>query len=924
MDKTRSSGFSRARRGRQILNAKITIPEISRSLVERTGLLEEIEKTDARITVFNAGAGYGKTILMAQLAKRHEVGCVWYQVDSSDNDPVYFMQGILYGILQFAQEDARASFYGSLQELRQTPEQMLPDIVELLSELLREPVYLMLDDVHEISNERVITVLCGLMDSLPANVRFCFTVKGSFPQFLASYMVRNRVFLIEADRLCFSEEETRRMIRQQTGYQPDEEAVKSVQAYVEGWPAGVMFACLSLKADHSLQEGSLMLNHTKIFDYIYYEIFRRLPYDIQQFLTNTSVLESVSAPLCNYVLDRQDSAGVLEYLAAENMFVYKLRGEKKWYRYHSIFRDFLRERIVPGQKKTVLSRAAQYFLRMGETDQAVVCAMEGGSFEIVAAAVEMQTESMLRQGRQSSLRQWIQYLEPYQGNLNAPCLYAIYRFFRDQNDLENALESLSQAIARAHGQEDWERLGRYALERTEYLEEQNQSQKAIELLIPVVQMMRGKPTADAPVIRRKMLEYRLQKGNWNCLTEFTERVAAGRRRIPLVMERNMVLWALELRDKQEGWGNTLEEARMYRRVSPVYAEYGFFCYARFLYQKGDPQCRRVLQEGTAMQGGSCYANWMSLVEMLWEYKKARKQSRKAELRENIQQVCSRLQQQKFETPDLSEEDEKLLSAVLLGEAEEGSGEREPLREEALLRVFCLGSFSVRAGEEPLRWRTKKTRELFACLFEAEGKGLDKNALIFRLWPEASEKNGSVLFNTTVSYLRRTLASADAAQVLQVKDRLYSLDMSRIWSDAGRLKELAEWIRKKEFAEIGNPQELVSLYGGEYMGSEDYRWLVGRREYVEQLFLQAARQLALHEMEEKHWGTAIVIFQKMLDVSVCSSSILRLLLTCRMKQGDVGGAYRQYEKVRDEWEQEWEQELPAEMTEFLEEGGDETW
>ena len=755
MDKTRSSGFSRARRGRQILNAKITIPETSRSLVERTGLLEEIEKTDARITVFNAGAGYGKTILMAQLAKRHEWGCVWYQVDSSDNDPVYFMQGILYGILQFAQEDARASFYGSLQELRQTPEQMLPDIVELLSELLREPVYLMLDDVHEISNERVITVLCGLMDSLPANVRFCFTVKGSFPQFLASYMVRNRVFLIEADRLCFSEEETRRMIRQQTGYQPDEEAVKSVQAYVEGWPAGVMFACLSLKADHSLQEGSLMLNHTKIFDYIYYEIFRRLPYDIQQFLTNTSVLESVSAPLCNYVLDRQDSAGVLEYLAAENMFVYKLRGEKKWYRYHSIFRDFLRERIDPGQKKTVLSRAAQYFLRMGETDQAVVCAMEGGSFEIVAAAVEMQTESMLRQGRQSSLHQWIQYLEPYQGNLNAPCLYAIYRFFRDQNDLENALESLSQAIARG----PWAGgLGT--------------SWQVCAGADGISGRAEPEPEGDRAADTGGADDERQAHSGRSCHTQKN----AG---IPPAEGQ------LELPDRVHGTGcgrkaeDSAGYGEKYGAVGPGTAGQagGLGQYAGgsqnvpagisgvrgirvlLLCQISVPKRRsavpRVLQEGTAMQGGSCYANWMSLVEMLWEYKKARKQSRKAELRENIQQVCSRLQQQKFETPDLSEEDEKLLSAVLLGEAEEGSGEREPLREEALLRGLLLGSFSVRAGEEPLRWRTKKTRELFACLFEAEGKGLDKNALIFRLWPEASEKNGSVLFNTTVSYLRRT-------------------------------------------------------------------------------------------------------------------------------------------------------------------------
>ena len=75
----------------------------------------------------------------------------------------------------------------------------------------------------------------------------------------------------------FSEEETRRMIRQQTGYQPDEEAVKSVQAYVEGWPAGVMFACLSLKADHSLQEGSLMLNHTKILTTYIMKFFAGCP-----------------------------------------------------------------------------------------------------------------------------------------------------------------------------------------------------------------------------------------------------------------------------------------------------------------------------------------------------------------------------------------------------------------------------------------------------------------------------------------------------------------------------------------------------------------------------------------------------------------------------------------------------------------------
>ncbi len=909
-------------RGKQILNSKISIPEMPGTLVERTNILEDVEKADSRITVFNAGAGFGKTILMAELARRHSGRCLWYQVDQADNDPVYFLRGLLYGILKSFQGHSDHLTREGIQRLSrnmENMEQMILEMSEFLAGTVDGHLFFMLDDFHEINDESVVRIMRSLIDCMPENVRFCFTVKGSFPGFLASYIVKEAVFLVETERFRFSEEEARNVITRQIGHIPEEDVVKSIMEYAEGWPAGVMFACLSLKTDHSLKDGALMLNGTKIYDYIYYEIFRKLPYDIQQFLLNTSILDSVSIPLCGYVTGRQDSSGVLDYLAAENMFVYKLKGEKKWYRYHSIFRDFLQSRLPENQKNDVLSKAAQYFLKKGEVDQAVTYAMRCGAYEVVSVAVERDAEQMLQQGRRGTLKVWIDYLEPYKEYLDAPCLYIIYRFMRSDGESEKALRYLEQAVYQSQKQEEFERFGKYGLEMAEYMRET----QGIPAVLPMVRWLDERLEAvhvsSGPEVHIKRLEYHLQMNDREWLKQAAEKLAGQKKKIRTAMERNMILWALELYDKTEGWGNTLEEARMYRRVSPVFAEYGFFCYACSLYKKGNADFIRVLQEGLTIQGGSAFTLGMELLRLVHDYKKSVRKAERTELGEHIRCVLRKLQRQGGEEPELQDEDERLLAEILLGSGDHAGEEESVRKEDALLQVHCLGRFLVEAGGENLQWRTKKTRELFACLFDADGRGMDKNALTFRLWPEAAGKNGSVLFNTTVSYLRKALAQAGAADVLIVKDRLYSLDMQQIWSDLDRLEEFSELVKKNRFDELGNPQEMAGIYDGEYMGSEDFRWLVGRKEYIEQMFLQTARQLAVHEMKKKHWDSAILIFQKMLDVSVCSTSVLRMLLSCRMEQGDVGGAYRQYEKLRQVWEEEWEQVLPRDLAEFLQEG-----
>lgn len=901
-------------RGKQLLESKVRIPEMAHNLIERTRLLEMVETDETQIIVFNAGAGFGKTILMAELARRHENHCIWYQIDSSDNDQTYFFNGLLYALSKVFQEskEAREDFNG----LNLSGDQMKRTVFLLSEKIARHmdgELYFMLDDFHEIQDETVFTMLSLLIDHLPSKVHFCFTVKGSFPHFLASYIMKGKVQLLEVDQLRFTEKETRCLLNQQTAGRIPDTMVNDILEYMEGWPAGVMFACLALRVDNSSGDIPSVVSHTKIFDYIYYEIFRKLPYEIQCFLIDTSSLQSLTPALCNYVTGRMDSGSILDYLVGENMFVYKFSGYRKWYRYHSIFRDFLQSRRKPERKKEILTKAAQYSMRIGEMEQAVVYGMQCEAYDVIALGIEKQAGSMMEQGRQSTLRQWVEYLNPAREKLSYSALHTVYQFLWAEKEEEKAAEYLEMAVSRARQAGEYESYGRYGLELVEYLEAHGGIGRALEEAEQLESVLgRGICSSRLP-IHVKILEYRLQLGDRLWMEEFAGKKSERNWKPQAAMERNAVAWALGLIEKRDGWGNTLEEARMYRRVSPVFMEYGFFCYGWFLYLNRDERYREVLREGLSVKGKSIYSQWMQILALLDNLKTKKYDNEYGTWREEICRLEKELEKQGLEYPAFLEEDEMLLTDIVLGNVPKWETSKKA---KTVLRVFCLGSFTVWSGEEMLSWRTKKAKELFACLFSQEGKGLEKNGLIFRLWPEATEKNGSVLFNTTVSYLRRTLAQVGMADILVVRDRLYSLDMGRIWSDVGRLEELAELIKKKRYEDIKNPQELISLYCGEYFGSEDYRWMVGKKEYVEQLFVQSARQMAEYEAEKKHYDLAVLILQKMLEVHTGSLEVLRLLMICRWEQGDRTSARRQYLKMRQIWEEDWEQELPEELEEFI--------
>lgn len=344
------------------IDFKIQIPVLVPFYVTREKLREEYREKKA--IVFHAGAGFGKTMAMAQIAHQWEGKCAWYQLEPSDNDPVLFLKIL------------RASLGRALPELRGEPKDDTTVMtVEALAEALWketvEPVLMVFDDFQEIVNEEIYGFLTTLILRTPDRVTFFFATKGAFPPFLAAFLAREQASLVGQKEMKFTFLEAAEFLEKITGEKFQSEFTERIYAYAEGWPIGLRFAGMALMRSSSGTDLPAMFRDSRIYDYIAYEVFRKLPYELQQFLLDTSVLEAVSPSLCDYVTGKTNSRNNLEYLVRENLFVYRLEGEKVWYRYHSIFKEFLILSLPEERRKEICRKAAAYYTRRREFEQAV-------------------------------------------------------------------------------------------------------------------------------------------------------------------------------------------------------------------------------------------------------------------------------------------------------------------------------------------------------------------------------------------------------------------------------------------------------------------------------------------------------------------------------------------------------------------------
>lgn len=352
--------------GRTWTASKTRIPKAADGEIRRGKILESLKAGSEEIVVLCAGAGYGKTTVMAEWAQSHKARCCWYHLHESDNDVFRFLRGMAASFSNAA--------IGNPSDLNRFVKAAWNDFIEMsetfffccFSTLPKEDIYICLDSFEVITDERVQTFLLQFIEYSAGRVRFFFSARGGFPAFLAAALMRGQVREIGVSELCFEEWETELLLNHMTGKTLPRQVTKNVQEYTGGWPAGVVFAGRELKRGKPRFKDSPLFDCTYLYHYIFYEIFQKLSFDMQQFLLDISVLEKIEAAVCNYALKRTDAECILEYLVRENLFLTRSATEQNCYHCERIYAEFLRERLPASRREQVLLRAEKYHISREE------------------------------------------------------------------------------------------------------------------------------------------------------------------------------------------------------------------------------------------------------------------------------------------------------------------------------------------------------------------------------------------------------------------------------------------------------------------------------------------------------------------------------------------------------------------------------
>jgi LuxR family transcriptional regulator, maltose regulon positive regulatory protein len=399
-----------------ILESKLTPAPTRPGLVTRDNLLDWLEASAATpVIAISAPTGYGKTVLAAEWAKRDPRPVVWLSIDQHDNDPTVLLTYLAVGLDRV--EPIDPAVLGTLASRGTSiSHTVLPRLGATLSSKAL-PVVLVLDDVHLLQDQEGLDAVAVLVDHLPPGSQLVVTSRGEPPLPVARWRAEGRLAELGPSELAMSPAEAGSLLAAVRVELPDAE-VAQLTRRTEGWPVALYLAALSVKAlpaEHP-SGGGFGGRDRFLVDYLQSELLAHLSPTEVQFLTRTAVLDRLSGPLCDAVLDTPGSAAVLESLERSNLLVIPLDHQREWYRYHPLFRELLRgqlERHEPELVGELTRRAAHWCQQNGLPEAAIGYAMDAGDADRVARGVEQAVISVYRSGRLATVQRWFDWFDDH-------------------------------------------------------------------------------------------------------------------------------------------------------------------------------------------------------------------------------------------------------------------------------------------------------------------------------------------------------------------------------------------------------------------------------------------------------------------------------------------------------------------------------
>ena len=403
-----------------ILLTKLFIPPARPELVTRSRLIEQLNQNlHRKLTLISAPAGFGKTTLVTDWlqSQRDDTSSPfllgWLSLDEGDNDAVRFLAYLITALnrIQGVETEMVAGAFQMVQSPQPPPPETI--LIAVINEIaiVTDRIVLILDDFHLIDSQQVHDSLNFLIENLPPQLHLVITTREDPPIPISRLRARGQLNELRAVDLRFTGEETA-VFLQTMGLHLSSTDVAALETRTEGWISGIQLAAISMQGveDTTGFIQSFTGSNRFVLDYLIEEVLNQQPDDIQDFLLQTAILDRLTGDLCDAVTGQNHGQKILDRLDQNNLFIIPLDEERRWYRYHHLFADLLRQRQNQTQAEnmpTLHIKASEWFCKEGDNREAIKHSLAAKDYARAIELIEAIGVDVLQQGNHTSVSAWI-------------------------------------------------------------------------------------------------------------------------------------------------------------------------------------------------------------------------------------------------------------------------------------------------------------------------------------------------------------------------------------------------------------------------------------------------------------------------------------------------------------------------------------
>lgn len=413
-DLSRMQGF--ASQAISAVEGRFYRPPLPEGHVPRPRLCQRLHAgLSGRLLLVSAPAGFGKSSLAVEFCQSLPAswGSLWLGLSQRDSDPGRFLERLLEGLQQFCPDLGNQALGLLKMRQRHQPfafEEWLDSLLDELALHLhpQNPLLLVLDDYHLAQGPVLDRCLQFFLNHLPPGLVLLVTSRQRPDWHLARLRLSQQLLELTEQDLRLSPEESLAVLDQHPTTLRGQ-ALDNLIQRSDGWVAGLRFWLLAASEagvdsalPHALHGGEGLIR-----DYLLEEVIDCLPPEVQAFLYDTACQERFCADLCDALRESHDSAQILRYLKAHQVFLVPLDEQGQWLRYHHLFSDLLRTRQASQPLASLHLRACRWFHAQGLLDEAVEQALRAGHLDVAANLVQnLSEEQLLAEQNVGMLLRW--------------------------------------------------------------------------------------------------------------------------------------------------------------------------------------------------------------------------------------------------------------------------------------------------------------------------------------------------------------------------------------------------------------------------------------------------------------------------------------------------------------------------------------